>query len=158
MWFQGEARLCQKNGRARIWARTGTRPHLPADQRYENAYLFGAICQRRGKGAALMLPRVVASMKQLHLKEISRTVATKARAVVLMDRAGWHKTDKLTVPKNLTIIPLPSRPPALNTVENIWQYTRQTWLSNRGFNTYDTILGAGYNAWNRLIHQPWVIM
>ena len=37
LWFQDEARLGQKNGRARIWARTGTRPRLPADQRYENA-------------------------------------------------------------------------------------------------------------------------
>jgi len=26
-----EARLGQKNGRTRIWARTGTRPRLPAD-------------------------------------------------------------------------------------------------------------------------------
>ncbi len=42
----------QKNGRARIWAKTGTRPRLPADQRYTNAYLFGAICPRWGKGAA----------------------------------------------------------------------------------------------------------
>ena len=43
----------QKNGRARIWAKRGTRPRLPADQRYTNAYLFGAICPRSGKGAAL---------------------------------------------------------------------------------------------------------
>lgn len=34
----------------------GTRPRLPADQRYQSAYLFGAICPRLGKGASLMLP------------------------------------------------------------------------------------------------------
>jgi len=28
----------------------------PADQRYDNAYLFGAICSARGVGAALALP------------------------------------------------------------------------------------------------------
>ncbi|ESY88178.1 hypothetical protein X738_32605 [Mesorhizobium sp. LNHC209A00] len=28
----------------------------PADQRYQSAYLFGAICPARGKGAALSLP------------------------------------------------------------------------------------------------------
>ncbi len=33
-----------------------------------------------------------------------RDVARKAHAVVLMDRAGWHTTGKLKVPKNLTII------------------------------------------------------
>jgi hypothetical protein len=60
---------------------------LPADQRYDNAYLFGAICPRRGKGAALMLPRANTDAMQRHLDEISRNVAAKAHAVVLMDRA-----------------------------------------------------------------------
>ena len=115
----------QKNGRVRIWAKTGTRPRLPADQRYTNAYLFGAICPRWGKGAALMLPFANTGAMQMHLDEISYNIADKAHAVVLMDRAGWHSTDKLKVPKNLTIILLPSRSPELNPVENIWQYLRQ---------------------------------
>ena len=105
-----------------------------------------------------MLPRANAAMMQLHLQEISRTVAAKAHAVVLMDRAGWHTTDELTVPNNLTIILLPSRAPELNPVENIWQYLRQTWLSNRVFETYDAILDAGCDAWNSLIEQPETIM
>jgi hypothetical protein len=40
---------------------------------------------------------------QMHRDEISCNVAAKAHGVVLMDRAGWHGTDKLKVPKNLTI-------------------------------------------------------
>ena len=51
-----EARIGQKNGLVRRWARRGTRPRQPADQRYENAYLFGAIRPAKGKGAALALP------------------------------------------------------------------------------------------------------
>ena len=129
IWFQDEARLGQKNGRARIWAKTGTRPRLPADQRYANAYLFGAICPMGAKGAALMLPFANTRAMQMHLDEISCNVAAKAHGVVLMDRAGWHSTDKLKVPENLTIILLPSRSPELNPVENIWQYLRQNWLS-----------------------------
>jgi transposase len=158
VWFQDEARLGQKNGRTRLWARTGTRPRLPADQRYANAYLFGAICPRRGTGAALMLPTANAEAMQLHLDEISRHVARKAHAVVLMDRAGWHRSDKLKLPNNLTIILLPSRSPELNPVENVWQYLRQNWLSNRVFDTYEDILDAGCEAWNRLIAQPETIM
>ncbi len=132
----------------------GTRPRLPADQRYANAYLFGAICPARGVGAALMLPFANTSAMQMHLDEISRNVASKAHAVVLMDRAGWHGTDKLNVPDNLTIILLPSRSPELNPVENIWQFLRQNWLSNRVFEDYDDILHAGCDAWNKLIALP----
>ena len=35
----------------------------------------------------------------LHLVEISRTVAPGAYAVVLMDQAGWHMTNALIVPE-----------------------------------------------------------
>jgi len=138
----------------RLWARRGTRPRQPADQRYQNAYLFGAICPARGTGAAIMMPKANTHAMQLHLNEISRTVARLGHAVVLMDRAGWHTTGKLDVPKNVTIILLPSRSPELNPVENIWQYLRQNWLSNRVFEDYDAIIEAGCQAWNKLIAQP----
>jgi len=140
-----------------LWARKGTRPRQPADQRYNNAYLFGAICPRRGTGAALMLPWANTQAMQMHLNEISRQVAHKAHAVVLMDRAGWHTTAKLNVPNNLTIILLPSRSPELNPVENIWQYLRANWLSNRVFDDYEAIIEAGCDAWNHLIDQPDII-
>ena len=154
IWWQDEARLGQKNGRTRLWARRGTRPRQPADQRYKSAYLFGAICPARGCGAALMLPYANTKAMQMHLDEISRQVAPKAHAVLLMDRAGWHTTGKLKIPKNITIILLPSRSPELNPVENIWQYLRQNWLSNRVFESFNDIIDAGCQAWNNLIAQP----
>ncbi len=49
---------------------------------------------------------------QEHLDEIGRTVAKRAHAVLLLDRAGWHTTDKLRVPKNLTLILLPPKSPS----------------------------------------------
>ena len=94
---------------------------------------------------------------QAHLDEIGRTVARGAHAVLLLDRAGWHTTSKLKVPKNMTLILLPSRSPELNPVENIWQYLRANWLSNRVFETYDEIIDAACDAWNSLIALPAVI-
>ena len=54
----------------------------PADQRYDSAYLFGAICPARGTGAGLAMPYADTEAMQLHLNEISRTVARGAHAVV----------------------------------------------------------------------------
>ena len=104
IWFQEEARIGQKNSQVRQRARRGTRPRQPADQRYDNAYLFGAICPARGVGAALALPYSDTEAMQLHLDEISRHVAEGAHAVLLLDRAGWHTTGALDVPKNITPI------------------------------------------------------
>ena len=151
-------RVGQKNGLVRQWARRGTRPRQPKDQRYKSAYLFGAICPARGTGAAIVMPIADTHAMQVHLREISRAVAPGAHAVVLLDRAGWHTTGALRMPKNLTTILLPSRSPELNPAENIWQYLRQTHLSNRIFETYEAILDACCAAWNRLIERPWTIM
>ncbi len=101
-----------------------------------------------------MLPWANTQAMQLHLYEVSRHIARKAHGVVLMDRAGWHTTGKLKLPRNITIILLPSRSPELNPVENIWQYMRANWLSNRVFDNHDAIIEAGCEAWNRLIDQP----
>jgi transposase len=140
----------------RQWARRGSRPCQAADQRYDSAYLFGAICPARGTGAGLAMPYADTEAMQLHLDEISRTVARGAHAVLLLDRAGWHTTGHLTIPKNMTLIFLPSRAPELNPVENVWQHLRQTWLSNRVFDTYEAIIEA-CDAWNRLMDQPQAI-
>jgi hypothetical protein len=141
----------------RQWARRGTRPRQPADQRYESAYLFGAICPARGVGAALAMPFADTRAMQEHLDEIARTVAKGAHAVLLLDRAGWHTTNSLVVPKNITLILLPSRAPELNPVENVWQYIRANWLSNRVFETYENIIDAACEAWRNLIEMPEII-
>ncbi len=151
-------RLGQKNRLVRQWARRGSRPRQPKDQRYKSVYLFGAICPARGTGAALAMPLANTHAMQAHLWEISRTVAPVAHAVLLLDRAGWHTTGALIVPENLILVFLPSRSPELNPVENLWQYLRQTYLSNRIFENYTAILDAACEAWNRLIDQPWTIM
>jgi hypothetical protein len=147
-------RVGQKTHRTRIWGRTGTRPRQVADLRTGCAYLFGAICPERGTGAALAVRRADTWAMQLHLEEISANVVQGAHAVVLLDRAGWHTTRKLKRPDNLTLLPLPPRSPELNPQENIWQFLRQRFLSNRLFPTYDDIVEAVCEAWNRLIQEP----
>ena len=137
----------RKSGLVRQWPKRGTRQRQPADQRYENAYLFGAICPARGKGAALALPFVDTWAMQQHLDEISRHIDKGAHAVLILDRAGWHTTGNLAMPANITPIFLPSRAPELNPVENIWQYLRANWLSNSVFETYDAIIDAACEAW-----------
>jgi hypothetical protein len=53
---------------------------------------------------------------------------------------------------------LPPRAPELNSQENIWQFMRQNWLSNRVFKSFDDIVDHCCYAWNTLIDQPWKIM
>lgn len=154
VWFQDEMRLGQKNPRTRRWARRGTRPQAVADLRTKSAYLFGAICPARGTGAAIVMPRADTQAMQHHLDEIARSLAPKAHAVLVLDQAGWHTTEKLRLPENLSLLPLPPKSPELNPVENVWQFLRQTKLSNRIFSGYDAIVTAACEAWNSLLADP----
>ena len=112
----------------------------------------------QGKGAALVLPRCNTQAMNLHLAEISAAVAPGAHAVLLLDQAGWHGSHDLQVPENITLLPLPPRSPELNPVENVWQFMRQNWLSNRVFASYNDIVDHCCHAWNELVDQPWRIM
>ena len=76
----------------------------------------------------------------LHLVEIAATVAPGAHAVLLVDQAGWHLSTGLVVPPNITIMALPPKCPELNPVENVWQFLRDNWLSNRVFKSYDDLV------------------
>ena len=58
------------------------------------------------------------------------------------------------MPKNIIPIFLPPRAPELNPVENIWQFMRDNWLSNRIFEDYETIVDVCTEAWNCLIDKP----
>ena len=122
------------------------------------AYIFGAICPKKGKGAGLVLPYCDTAAMQEHLAEISNAVDAGAHAVLILDQAGWHVTPKLKVPDNITLMFLPPRSPELNPVENLWQFMRDNWLSNRIFKDYDDIVEHCCAAWNKLIDQPWKIM
>ena len=103
------------------------------------------------------MPYADTQAMQLHLDEISRAVARGAHAILLLDRAGWHTSGQLVVPKTLTLIFLPSRAPELNPVETVWQYLRSTWLSNRVFESYEAIIDAACEAWRNFLAQPHTI-
>jgi hypothetical protein len=166
IWFADEARIGQKNKLTRRWARRGTRPSAPQDQRYASTYIFGAVCPREGKGAALILPFCNSAAMTLHLAEIATMVSPGRHAVVLLDQAGWHLSGEVTLPANITLLPLPAKCPELNAMENIWQFIRgpkatpegrYNWLSNRVFRNHDDIVDHCCHAWNHLIDQPWRI-
>lgn len=84
----------------------------------------------------------------VHLTEISKTVAPGAHAILVMDGAGWHGSKALCVPGNITIVTLPPYAPELNPVENIWAYLRANCLAISVFDTYDDIVARCCDAWN----------
>lgn len=154
IWFQDEARVGQKGSLTRIWARRGTRPSAPRDQRYDWAYLFGAVCPARAATAAVVVPHANAEAMNIHLDAISRAVAPGAHALTVMDGAGYHHRAAIKLPANISVLKLPPYSPELNPIETVWQYLRQNFLAHRILDDYDAIVDACCDAWNALARMP----
>ena len=83
--------------------------------------------------------------------------------VVILDNLAVHKSAKAAACLKqrgawFLFLPAYSPDPELNPVENVWQFMRDNWLSNRVFPSYEAILDHSCAAWNKLIDQPWRIM
>lgn len=127
---------------------------MKRDQRYTNAYIFGAVCPARDVGAALVMPCVSIEAMNLHLAEIAKEIPQGTHAVVIIDGAGWHiEGGELIVPDNISLLRLPPYSPELNAQENIWQFLRQNFLAGRIFDTYEEIVDSCCTAWKALINE-----
>ncbi len=79
-------------------------------------------------------------------------------AVLLLDQVGWHLAGEVSVPDNITLLPLSPKCPELDVMENVWQFKRANWPSKQVFRDQDDIVDRCCHAWNRLISQPWRII
>ena len=90
----------------------------------------------------------------LHLKEVSLSVAPGAHAIVLLDGAGWHIANDLEIPENITLFPIPPYSPELNPVENIWEFLRGNKLAIQVWDDYEAIVSSCCDAWKWLMSMP----
>ena len=127
------------------------------DLGFTSAYVFGAVCPGEGKAAAIIMPICNTIAIDHHLREISRQVGTAAHAVVVLDRAGWHQSQALAIPDNITLLALPPYSPELNPVERVWHYLRSHWLASSVFRSLADIIDACEMAWNRFAANPSLI-
>jgi len=155
LWFMDEARIGQKGRLTHVWYQKGVRPRGVRQQGFASAHLVGAVCPERGEGVALVLPEVSTGAMDVFLAELSRAVPAGTHAALVLDGAGWHVSEDLTVPPNLTLIHPPPYSPELNPVERVWEYLRDRWLSHRVLaGGYDAVVDAACAAWNALLAEP----
>ena len=100
-----------------------------------------------------MLPYAGTAAMQAFLNRFAETLAQDEHAVMMLDRAGWHGSNALTVPANITLVPRPAYSPELNPVERVWLYLKERFLPHRLLADYGAIVDAACNAWNRLVAE-----
>ena len=154
IWMQDEARVGQQGTLTRVWAKRGSRPRAPRDQRRIWAYILGAPCPATREAVGVVLPFLNANSVSVHLDLIGRKVAEGAHAVLLLDGAGFHIAKSLRIPANITLMKIPPYSPELNSMENVWEYLRGNKLSNTVFESYEEVVSSCCEAWSFFADDP----
>ena len=74
---------------------------------------------RREQGGRARVSWCNTEAMPLHLAQTSARVAPARHATLVVDEVGWPLSERLVVPANITIVPLPGKCPELNPRENV---------------------------------------
>jgi len=151
--FEDEARFGRMSRPMRCWAPQGIRPEVKTQLVRQFDYAFGAVAPLTGQMDSLILPDCNAAMMGLFLREVATRHADK-HILMFMDQAGWHTTEKLAVPDNMTLDYLPPRSPQCNPQEPVWRVLRRDCLGNRHFNSLDAVSDATAHGLKSLEDNP----
>lgn len=132
------------------WYKRGQRPPGLADKRFTFAYIFAAIEPGTDTAFSLIMPYADTDAMQEFLDRFSKTIAADEHVAMIADQAGWHVSNTLKVPPNISLVKLPPYSPELNPVERVGLYLKERYLSHRLLDDYDAIVDAAEAAWKRL--------
>jgi len=147
-WFQDEARVGQQGSLTRIWAPKGTRPRKVQQRQFISSYIYGAACPGTGESFGLILPYANTSAMNTFLQDMSLCLSEGRHVGLIVDNAGWHRSNELSIPSNITLIPLPPYSPELNAMEQVWDWIKSHYLDNHSFKDYKSILDFASTGWN----------
>ncbi len=138
LMFQDEARFGCISDVRRCWAPKPLRPICQAMLTHEYTYAYGAVDVCTGELDSLILPR----QHRLHAVVPQRSFGTSPHdehIVMVIDGAGWHRSDGLKAPANIYLLKLPPYAPELNSIEHVWDELREKFFHNRVFKSLDVL-------------------
>jgi transposase len=134
LWAMDEHRIGLKPIIRRVWCKRGQRPVVTVQHRYKWMYEYGFVCPSSGETFWLLLPGVSVAAYTLVLKEFARAVGAGSdkQVIVVLDQAGWHRSQQVAIPEGVHLVFLPPYSPELQPAEHLWELTDQA-LANRHF-------------------------
>jgi transposase len=143
LWAVDEHRIGLKPILHHVWCVDGQRPLAPVQHRYEWRYLVGFVHPASGRSVFHLATSVSIPLFEAELAAFAHSVgASPSKQIVLvLDRAGWHSTQRLRVPNHVHLLFLPPYSPELQPAEHLWPLTN-TALVNRHFASIDDLEDA----------------
>jgi putative transposase len=99
----------------------------------EYIYALTAVSPADGQVTSLVMPWVDTETMSVFLRHTARRF--RGDLCVMLDSAGLHRANALSIPQTIPLIPLPPYSPELNPVEHLWDYLRDHPFDNSTFHS-----------------------
>ena len=139
LMFEDEAGFGRINKPKRCWCSRQTRPSVPCHHIREYRYVFGAVEPITGEHYFWVMSHCDTACMNFYLNELSMAYAAD-QILLICDGAGWHKSNGLKIPENITILHIPPYTPEMNPIEQIWKQLRSMGFRNEVFKSLEHVV------------------
>ena len=127
--FEDEAGFGRILDVASCWAPPKERPCVTNERHREFRTVYGIVIPRTGEYFFEVYDKNNNEIYADFLKKVAKKFPDYY-IVICCDRAGWHTTKMLKVPKNICLFFIPSHTPEMNPIEQVWKEIRKRGFKN----------------------------
>lgn len=117
---------------------------------YEYVYVVGAACAQTGQAESIIVPYLNTDVINIFLQQFSLALDEKVHAILVWDGAGYHRSGRLKIPENVTVIQLPPYSPEVNRMENLWRYIKSHYWAKGAYDSHDALFDMAINTWRKV--------
>lgn len=151
LMFQDEASFGRISEPTNCWAPPKCRPSAPCQRIREYKPVYGAVSPLDGESYFMVLEKCNSENMGIYLNGLS--LRFKDDLILLcVDRASYHTSKILSVPKNIRLFFLPPRTPEMNPVELMWREIRKRGFKNKAFPSIAAVIDKFYEVIKELSH------
>jgi transposase len=152
--FQDEVEIHRYPALARMWARVGSQPEVPAPGQNEKKVVYGGIDYATGKTTYTVADTKSGVNFLLFLAALVAAYAGRKIRLVC-DNGRFHQTKAVhqwleTNRDKIEVFWLPPYCPSLNLIERLWGHLKRTVLANVLYQTLDDLVAAFEKGIQRL--------
>jgi transposase len=123
IYFQDESRFGLMTKQKRVLVSKGIKPVGKFQHSYKWLCLWGCFSPITGDAFYWETPQVVNIIFEGFLNSFSQTNPRELKLIVI-DNAGFHASQNITIPDNIRLIRIPPYSPELNPAEKVWQWMK----------------------------------
>lgn len=157
MIYQDEMEIHRHPALARMWARVGRQPQVPAPGKNEKQVVYGGVNYKTGKLTYTLAATKCGASFLLFLMALVKAYAGR-KIIMVCDNGRFHTTKAVHAwlaahREQIEIYWLPPYCPSLNLIERLWGHIKRTILANVLYATLDDLVAAFRTGVRRLTGQ-----